>query len=249
MTKRRRTRQRPITPAGPSPAATASPRSRILLLAAIGVPVVLIVLLGIAALGGGSVPTASPSPSPSAATGPVPSGEAMLVRPDSPTLGPADAPVTLVEFLDPECEACRAFFPEVKQVMADYEGQVRLVIRYIPGHGNSALAAVALEAARAQDTTKYWEMMELLFDRQKDWGEQSDPQTQAFLDAAAAVGLDVAPIQAAMDAGDLSMVERDLADALAFDVQGTPTFFVNGTKVTDQSPAGLRAAIDAALAG
>ena len=173
----------------------------------------------------------------------------VLVREDSPTLGPADAPVTLVEFLDPECEACRAYFPIVKQVMADYDGQVRLVVRYIPGHANSALAAIALEAAREQDETKYWEMMERLFERQPEWGELQEPQSALFLDVAAEVGLDTASIQTAMLAGDTTMLERDLADAMAVDVRGTPTFFVNGEMVTESSPEGLRAAIDAALAG
>ena len=240
-------RPKPTSPdSSAKPSTGPSPTSRLLLLAAIGIPVVLVVLAGIALLGNGTESTASPTRPGSAA--PAPSDVGVLVREDSPTLGPADAPVTLVEFLDPECESCRAFYPIVKQVMADYDGQVRLVVRYIPGHGNSALAAIALEAAREQDEAKYWEMLELLFERQSEWGEQPEPQPQAFLDAASAVGLDVGPIQAAMEAGDTSMVERDLADALAFDVRGTPTFFVNGTLVSDMSPEGLRAAIDAGLA-
>ena len=231
-----------------------SPTSRLLILVAIGIPAVIVVLLAINSLGNGgqaatpATPPASAAPStPGGTAAPDPSDAGVLVRDDSPTLGPVDAPVTLVEFLDPECESCRAFYPIVKEVMADYDGQVRLVVRYIPGHANSALAAIALEAAREQDEAKYWDMLELLFERQPEWGEQQEPQQQAFLDAASAVGLDVGPIQAAMEAGDTSMVERDLADALAVDVSGTPTFFVNGTRVTDMSPEGLRAAIDAAL--
>lgn len=227
------------------PSTNAKSNVRLLTLAAIGIPVVLVVLVAIANLGTGGA--AAVSPTPTGSTAPASSDAGVLVHEDSPTMGPADAPVTLVEFLDPECEACRAFFPIVKDIMAAYDGQVRLVIRYIPGHGNSALAAIALEAARAQDEAKYWDMMELLFERQPEWGEQEEPQPQAFLDVAAAVGLDVGPIQAAMDAGETTMVERDLADALALDVSGTPTFFVNGTLVTDLSPDGLRAAIDAAL--
>lgn len=222
-------------------------RSRLLILAALGIPAILVVLGGISLLGNGANVVPSSSPPSFAASAPTEVGA--LVREDSPTLGPVDAPVTLVEFLDPECEACRAFYPIVKQVMSDYEGKVRLVVRYVPGHNNSALAAVALEAARKQDATKYWEMLELLFERQSEWGEQQDPQSQVFLDVAEAVGLDIGRIKAAMDAGDTSMIERDLADAIAADVRGTPTFFVNGTLVTDMSPEGLGAAIDDALAG
>lgn len=248
-------RSKPTSRKAPAnPSTGPSPTARLLILAAIGIPVVLVVLVGISLLGNGgqAVALATPSgssasPAPSGSAAPAPSDVGVLVREDSPILGPADAQVTLVEFLDPECESCRAFYPIVKEVMADYEGQARLVVRYIPGHANSALAAIALEAAREQDDAKYWDMLELLFERQPEWGEQQVPQPQAFLEAATAVGLEPGPIQAAMEAGDTSMVERDLADALAVDVSGTPTFFVNGTLVTNMSPEGLRAAIDAAL--
>src|ERR1044072_9901520 len=73
-----------------------------------------------------------------------------LVRPDSPTLGRADAPVTLVEFLDPECESCGAFSPTVKKILKDYDGKVRLVVRYMPFHPNAVLAASYTEAAGEQ---------------------------------------------------------------------------------------------------
>lgn len=238
--RRRTSKSNPVAPPGRSPVARAG------ILAAIGIPVAVLVVAAISALGSSGRVVASPTPPASASAS---NDAGVLVRDDSPTLGPVDAPVTLVEFLDPECEACRAFFPIVKQLMTEYDGQVRLVVRYIPGHGNSALAALALEAARAQDETKYWEMLELLFDRQSEWGEQQERQDAAFLAAATDVGLDPAPIKAALEAGDTTMIERDLADAIAVDVQGTPTFFVDGERVTDQSPEGLRAAIETALAG
>jgi protein-disulfide isomerase len=173
--------------------------------------------------------------------------DGFLVREDSPTLGRADAPVTLVEFLDPECESCRAFHPYTKQILADYGDKLRLVVRYVPGHANSTLAVLALEAARKQSEDKYWALLDLLYERQPEWGEQQEPQTQAFLDAAAEVGLDTGPIQAAMTAGDTTMLERDLADARKAAIHGTPEFFVNGAIVEAKSPDELRAAIDAAL--
>jgi protein-disulfide isomerase len=205
-------------------------RRRTLRLVFIGVPaLVLLVLVATAALGG-SKPA-----------------DGILVREDSPTLGRADAPVTIVEFFDPECESCRAFNPFTKQILAEYGDQVRLVVRYVPGHANSTLAVLALEAARTQSDDGYWALLDLLYERQPEWGERQDPQTQAFLDAAAEVGLDTAAIEAAMIAGDTTILERDLADARTAGVEGTPEFFVNGVMVTDRSPDGLRAAIDAAL--
>lgn len=205
---------------------------RIPRLVLIGIPAfVLLVLVAAAALGGSKPADGGP-----------------LVREDSPTLGRADAPVTLVEFLDPECESCRAFNPFTKQILAEYGDQVRLVVRYVAGHANSTLAVLALETARKQSEDKYWVLLDLLYERQPEWGEQQDPQTQAFLDAAAAVGLDTAPIQAAMTNGDMTLIKRDLADARKAKIDGTPTFFVNGAKLSDLSPEALRAAIDAALA-
>lgn len=196
----------------------------------VGVPALALLILIAAAALGGSKPA-----------------DGILVREDSPTLGRADAPVTLVEFLDPECESCRAFHPFTKQILADYGDQLRLVVRYVPGHANSALAVLALEAARKQSEDKYWALLDVLYERQPEWGERQDPQSQAFLDAAAAVGLDTGPIQAAMTAGDTTMLDRDLADARKAGIHGTPEFFVNGVMVEAQSPDALRAAIDAAL--
>jgi len=84
-----------------------------------------------------------------------------LIRQDSPTLGAADAPVTMVEFLDPECESCAAFAPVVKKILKDYDGKIRLVVRYMPLHPNSLSAATFTEAAGEQG--KYWQAQEMLF--------------------------------------------------------------------------------------
>src|SRR5688572_29803931 len=65
----------------------------------------------------------------------------VFVRPHSHILGPANAKVTVVEFLDPECESCRAIYPMVKHLLQEYEGSVRLVVRYMPLHPNSVYAA------------------------------------------------------------------------------------------------------------
>jgi len=76
---------------------------------------------------------------------------APLVRPWSPILGPAKAPVTLVEFFDPACETCRAMYPIVKDIMAEHGKAVRVVIRYTPFHGEVSEEAIrVLEAARVR---------------------------------------------------------------------------------------------------
>lgn len=176
----------------------------------------------------------------------VTSDDERLTRADSPTLGPEDAPVTIVEFLDPECESCRAMFPVVKDLMKKYEGQVRLVVRYFPLHNNSVLAASATEAAGEQG--KYWEMQELLFEQQPVWGEQRTPQTEMFMQYANQLGLDMEQFTDDLNSEAYQeKIQRDKTDGEALAVRGTPTFFVNGQRITNLSQESLEAAIQAAL--
>ena len=92
-------------------------------------------------------------PAPIAATDSVAPQQAdALMRSYSPILGPEEAPVTIVEFFDPACEACRAFYPVVKDIMARHGNAVRVVLRYTPFHGKASEQAIkVLEAARMQE--------------------------------------------------------------------------------------------------
>ncbi|XSG75911.1 DsbA family protein [Herpetosiphon llansteffanensis] len=166
-----------------------------------------------------------------------------LVYSDSPVLGNTDAPITVVEFLDPECSSCKAFYPIVKDVLAQNGDNVRLVVRYLPLHNNSVLAMAATEAAGNQG--KYWEMQELLFAKQSEWGNKQAPQTALMLQYAQELGLDGDKF--AKDLSDpviMQKIERDNADAQALNVRGTPSFFVNGKSVSTLSQSALQSAID-----
>lgn len=173
-----------------------------------------------------------------------------LIRPDSPTLGPTDAKVTIVEFLDPECEACAGFSPIVKKIIKDYDGKVRLVVRYMPLHPNSLSAATFTEAAGEQG--KYWEAQEMLFNRQSEWGTKHGPQTAPpadinalFRKYAGELGLDMDKMNAAFaDNKYKAKTERDRKDGESLGVRQTPTFFVNGRKLLRFGEADLRALID-----
>ncbi len=175
-----------------------------------------------------------------------------LVRPDSPTLGAADAKVTIVEFLDPECESCRAFNPAVKKILQDYGGRVRLVVRYMPFHPNSLRAAAWTEAAG--DQGKYWQMQEILFQRQSEWGakhgpaaaSQAKPDVNAVFEKyAMELGLDIEKINKAVTENRYtSKITRDQADGQSLGVTQTPTFFVNGRKLARLNEADLRLLID-----
>lgn len=136
-------------------------------------------------------------------------------------------------------------FPVVKDVLRANGAKVRLVVRYYPLHANSILAAAATEAAGNQG--KYWEMQEVLFTRQPEWGEQQQPQTDRMVQYAEELGLDRERFIADLSNPQiLDKIQRDLADAKALNLRGTPSFFVNGTAVTTLSPEALQAAIDQA---
>lgn len=153
----------------------------------------------------------------------------MLVTTDAWQTGDGNEPVTVVEFLDLECEACRAAHPVVQQIIADYEGQINYVVRNFPNHNNSVLAARAAEAAGEQG--KYWEMFNKLFEAQPEWGEKEEPQTEAFISYAAELGLDMDAFMQSLNSGDyIEKIEQDREDGIAAGVNATPTFFINGER-------------------
>lgn len=155
-----------------------------------------------------------------------------LVRFHSPSFGPSDASVTVVEFFDPSCEACRAFYPIVKQMMEKHPQDIRLVLRYVLNHQGSEEAARILEAARKQDL--FVPVIEALLDSQPAWHD--DPQIVAAWQAAEQAGLNVEQAREQMMSANIdAALERDTADAKRLGVRGTPTFFVNGRPLTEFS--------------
>ncbi|MEV0621440.1 thioredoxin domain-containing protein [Nonomuraea sp. NPDC050404] len=177
-------------------------------------------------------------------------GAAQVVREDSHRLGTAaDGKVTLVEFLDFECEACRAYFPTVEQLRKDYAGRVTFVARYFPigGHFNAERAARAVEAAAKQG--KFDAMYRRMYETQSQWGEKQVPADAFFRKMAEGLGLDLAAWDKAYeDPATLARVRKDAADGEALGVQGTPTFFLNGERIEPRTPDEFKAALDAALA-
>lgn len=165
-----------------------------------------------------------------------------LVRPHSPIIGPAGAPVTIVEFFDPSCEACRAFHPIVKAIMATFPNEVRLVVRYTPFHKGSDVAVRILEAARAQG--KFEPVLEALLLRQPDWAVHGAPDLEKAWNFAGAAGLDLPSARAMAFSPEVDKVlQSDIADVGANLVQRTPTFFVNGKPLTDFGPRQLYALV------
>lgn len=179
-----------------------------------------------------------------------PQNNEALVREDSPTLGPKDAKVTIVEFLDPECETCAVFGPIVKKMVKDNEPNIRLVVRYATFHPNSMRAAAFIEAAGEQG--KYWEALDLLFQKQPEWGERHGAPASApkpdinalFEKYAQTLGLDLDKLNSFIKAASYaSKMERDKRDGQSLGVRQTPSFFVNGRKLTQFGESQLKALV------
>lgn len=170
----------------------------------------------------------------------------VFVRPHSPRLGNENAKVYLIEFLDPECESCRAFYPFVKSLLSEFDGKVQLVVRYATYHRNSAFAVKILEASRKQG--KYWETLNLLFENQPSWGDHHNPRPELIWEYLPSIGLDLEKIRADLeDPSTLKIIEQDQADGIQLGVRGTPTFFVNGKPLEQFGEESLRAALQSAI--
>lgn len=176
----------------------------------------------------------------------VQSGGEALVRPHSPVYGNPAARVTIVEFFDPACETCRAFYPIVKGIVKASFGQVRLVLRYAPLHQGSDTAVGILEAARLQN--KYWEAVERALAAQPQWAAHHDPRPDLIWQAIADIGLDIEKAKA--DAASVAvskLLSQDVADMRTLKVERTPGFFVNGTPLHDFGEAQLKALVEQEL--
>jgi protein-disulfide isomerase len=143
--------------------------------------------------------------------------------------GDIKAKNVLVEYADYQCPACAAFSDILKQAPTVFKDTV-FVFRYFPLvqiHKNSVESAMAAEAAGAQG--KYWEMHDILFQKQTDWSNLSDP-LDAFTQYAQSIGV-VNLDQFKSDITSkkyLPAIEKDNNDALGLNLSGTPSFFFNG---------------------
>jgi protein-disulfide isomerase len=182
-------------------------------------------------------PPATPAAAPAVQTAPSPAAAppaelspdlaARLVRPHSPVIGAAKAPVTVVEVLDPACEACRAFAPVVRQLLFLYPEDVRVVVRFADFHPGSEEAIRLLEAARAQG--KFEPMLDALFEKQEEWSSHSAPDPARIWDIAKQAGVNVAKARTDARAASVdNLLRLEAEDLTALKVERTPTFFVNG---------------------
>ncbi|MDA1079096.1 MAG: thioredoxin domain-containing protein [bacterium] len=163
--------------------------------------------------------------------------QAELVAGAKHTIGPDSAPVTIVEFSDLQCPACKASQPLVKAVVAEFGDQVRLVYRHFPLdqlHPLARTAAVASEIAAEENA--FWPMHDLLFERQLVWSKLGsvDEAKATFTQYAVELGLDEAAFSAKIQDSSVysSLVQKDADLGTKIGINATPTFFVNGQKAT-----------------
>lgn len=172
--------------------------------------------------------------------------DTVLVRNHSPIIGPVDAPVTIVEFFDPSCETCRAFYPVVKEILATYPTEVRLVIRYAAFHEGSDVAVKILEAARVQG--RYLAVLEAVLAEQPAWAVHGAPNLSLLWGVAVGAGLNLEDAQAfAAGEAAAAILRQDTADVNELQIAGTPTFFINGQPLASLGPQQLAAAVQAAV--
>ncbi len=165
--------------------------------------------------------------------------------------GKMDSPVTLVEFVDFQCEACYAYYPSVKQLKAEYGDRVKFQVRNFPitsGHQFAFQAARAAEAAARQN--KFWEMHDKIFEGQKTWEQTQDPGS-IFEGYAQSIGLDMEKFKTDRNSSEVAaVINKDLADTKEIGASGTPTFVLNGKKIDNpgQDYEALKKILDDALA-
>ncbi len=152
---------------------------------------------------------------------------------NNPTIGPDNAPVTIIEFADFQCPLCKRFHDQVlPALLKQYEVKIRFVYRNFPIraiHGSAQSAAEAAQCAR--DQGKFWEYHDLLF---QDTQRLSSADLLTY---AGQISLDKEAFQDCLESGrDAQNVQRDYQAGIAIGVSGTPTFFINGWMLVGAQP-------------
>ena len=173
--------------------------------------------------------------------------QAIVERQGAATKGSADARVTIVEFLDPACGTCRDFLPYVQQLISQYPGKVRVMVRYAPLHPGSDQVVKMLEAAHQQG--KFWPALEILFNNQDRWVVNHTSQPMRALNILNSLDIDQEKLAADMNGAEIAkIIQQDIQDGQTLNVRATPEFFVNGRPLPSFGIAQLNQLVKEAVA-
>lgn len=157
---------------------------------------------------------------------------------DDPAFGPEDAPITIVEFSDFECPFCKKFRDETfDRLIAEYEGKIRFVYRDLPLISLHPRAQVAAEVGEcAHEQAKFWLMHDLLFANQNVWKKAGNPFDH-FTQYAQDLNMDLESFKECLREGRYAgEVQADMQEALSYNITGTPTFIINGKRLSGAVP-------------
>ncbi len=161
--------------------------------------------------------------------------------------GDHEAKIILIEYSDFQCPACAAYQPIVKQLVEEFKDKIVFAYRHFPlsQHKNSESAALAAEAAGKQG--KFWEMHDLIFEKQNEWSE-SQTAEELFIKYAETLALNVEQFKKDFDLEEIAdKIENDLISGERVGVNATPTFFLNGRKISPRSYEEFKQLIDSEI--
>ncbi|MBW2448369.1 MAG: thioredoxin domain-containing protein [Deltaproteobacteria bacterium] len=155
----------------------------------------------------------------------------LAVASEGPSLGPATAPVTIVEFSDFNCPFCQRVGPTLKELRARYPEQVRIVFRHFPLEMHPRARPIAEASVCADEQGAFWAFHDGVFETASPL---ADPEIRAL---AGEASIDLAAFDACLASGRAAeVVERDVTEGAAAGVTGTPAFFVNGVRLSGAQP-------------
>lgn len=161
-------------------------------------------------------------------------GKAQEVQQDDHVRGERDNKVTLIEYADFQCPSCGSYFPTIKQLEQKYGDKVTFIFRHYPIislHPNAFAAARASEAASKQG--KFFDMHDKLFETQSLWGQVATNQQSLFEGYAKDLGLNLDQFKSDYTSETIAnRINRDVSSAKQFNITGTPSFVINGNKIT-----------------
>lgn len=169
---------------------------------------------------------------------------------DDIVLGNPEAKVVIYEYADFQCPACASYNPIVNQVLANYDGKVKVVYRFFPLRSIHKNAIISGQAGYAAwKLGKFSEMKDLLYENQAEWENEGDPKI-IFIKYARNIGLDEAEFEKLMNSDEAKQaVEADEKEAIGLGLNSTPSFFIGNKQFSPSGFDGMKALIDQELSG